>query len=53
MQIQARDIDIVWNSIQSNLPRQTGQVGCSAELETELCACSIDPVYCTSTVKRM
>lgn len=35
-----------------NLPRQTGHEGCSVELAGEVCACSIDAVYCTSNVKR-
>lgn len=39
--------------VQKTLPRQTGQEGGSVELAGEGCVCSIDPVYCISTVKNM
>ena len=35
-----------------DVPRQTGQVGSSVEVALEGCACSMEPVYCTSNVKR-
>lgn len=35
------------------VPRQTGQDGCSVELAVEGCECSMEPVYCISTVKNM
>ena len=33
-----------------NIPRHTGHEGCSILLTAEACACSIEPVNCTSTV---
>ena len=39
--------------VRKSVPRQTGQLGSSVELAEEGCECSIDPVYCISTVKNM